>query len=140
MCFCVLCVFFFKQKTAYELRISDWSSDVCSSDLNQQAVAPGNPAFDVGGIENGLARPGRSGDKLFVAANIARLRRTARLAAHGDDAFFDRHRDAAIPDADDDFGPDRTHVEPFGTDDERSPLVVRDLDRRFAAAIGSAHV
>src|SRR3546814_1634206 len=28
-----LCVFFFKQKTAYEMRISDWSSDVCSSDL-----------------------------------------------------------------------------------------------------------
>src|SRR3546814_1751038 len=31
MLFCV--VFFFKQKTAYEVRISDWSSDVCSSDL-----------------------------------------------------------------------------------------------------------
>src|SRR3546814_14275643 len=29
----VVCVFFFKQKTAYEMRISDWSSDVCSSDL-----------------------------------------------------------------------------------------------------------
>src|SRR3546814_1408580 len=29
--------FFFKQKTAYEMRISDWSSDVCSSDLAQQA-------------------------------------------------------------------------------------------------------
>src|SRR3546814_9115063 len=30
-----MCVFFFfKQKTAYEMRISDWSSDVCSSDLN----------------------------------------------------------------------------------------------------------
>src|SRR3546814_16029816 len=28
--------FFFKQKTAYEMRISDWSSDVCSSDLQQQ--------------------------------------------------------------------------------------------------------
>src|SRR3546814_10742702 len=28
------CFFFFKQKTAYELRISDWSSDVCSSDLH----------------------------------------------------------------------------------------------------------
>src|SRR3546814_15490881 len=27
-------IFFFKQKTAYEMRISDWSSDVCSSDLN----------------------------------------------------------------------------------------------------------
>src|SRR3546814_3900259 len=38
MCACVcsvliICVFFFKQKTAYEMRISDWSSDVCSSDL-----------------------------------------------------------------------------------------------------------
>src|SRR3546814_4733715 len=30
---CVGCFFFFKQKTAYEMRISDWSSDVCSSDL-----------------------------------------------------------------------------------------------------------
>src|SRR3546814_1504952 len=29
----VFVVFFFKQKTAYEMRISDWSSDVCSSDL-----------------------------------------------------------------------------------------------------------
>src|SRR3546814_8848890 len=29
----MFCVFFFKQKTAYEMRISDWSSDVCSSDL-----------------------------------------------------------------------------------------------------------
>src|SRR3546814_3941585 len=28
------CFFFFKQKTAYEMRISDWSSDVCSSDLS----------------------------------------------------------------------------------------------------------
>src|SRR3546814_1102091 len=30
---CLTLVFFFKQKTAYEMRISDWSSDVCSSDL-----------------------------------------------------------------------------------------------------------
>src|SRR3546814_14783525 len=29
----LLCFFFFKQKTAYDMRISDWSSDVCSSDL-----------------------------------------------------------------------------------------------------------
>src|SRR3546814_8644041 len=40
VCICALCsdvcfsyFFFFKQKTAYEMRISDWSSDVCSSDL-----------------------------------------------------------------------------------------------------------
>src|SRR3546814_3981156 len=31
--------FFFKQKTAYEMRISDWSSDVCSSDLIMLAIA-----------------------------------------------------------------------------------------------------
>src|SRR3546814_20979395 len=33
LCGAVLFIFFFKQKTAYEMRISDWSSDVCSSDL-----------------------------------------------------------------------------------------------------------
>src|SRR3546814_3293083 len=36
LCMCygyVVCFFLFKQKTAYEMRISDWSSDVCSSDL-----------------------------------------------------------------------------------------------------------
>src|SRR3546814_10306064 len=32
-------LFFFKQKTAYEMRISDWSSDVCSSDLAEDAGA-----------------------------------------------------------------------------------------------------
>src|SRR3546814_5894088 len=31
-------VFFFKQKTAYEMRISDWSSDVCSSDLQSRRL------------------------------------------------------------------------------------------------------
>src|SRR3546814_5227732 len=42
ICLCDICtvyfilfVFFFKQKTAYEMRISDWSSDVCSSDLTR---------------------------------------------------------------------------------------------------------
>src|SRR3546814_1048307 len=33
-----LLFFFFKQKTAYEMRISDWSSDVCSSDLSTAAL------------------------------------------------------------------------------------------------------
>src|SRR3546814_12633130 len=43
MVYCVLCgvcvFFFFKQKTAYEMRISDWSSDVCSSDLGGLVAA-----------------------------------------------------------------------------------------------------
>src|SRR3546814_20108884 len=42
MCFDVyLSFFFFKQKTAYEMRISDWSSDVCSSDLYMPSALPG---------------------------------------------------------------------------------------------------
>src|SRR3546814_5338723 len=35
--------FFFKQKTAYEMRISDWSSDVCSSDLEALSLLPDYP-------------------------------------------------------------------------------------------------
>src|SRR3546814_16881765 len=37
-------VFFFQQKTAYEMRISDWSSDVCSSDLSVSAKKSSSPA------------------------------------------------------------------------------------------------
>src|SRR3546814_1676188 len=36
--------FFFKQKTAYEMRISDWSSDVCSSDLDRDSFFTSRPA------------------------------------------------------------------------------------------------
>src|SRR3546814_14798266 len=43
LCFCWF--FFFKQKTAYEMRISDWSSDVCSSDL---VVVAGEGEGDAG--------------------------------------------------------------------------------------------
>src|SRR3546814_11306375 len=37
--------FFFKQKTAYEMRISDWSSDVCSSDLQISCAATASPGY-----------------------------------------------------------------------------------------------
>src|SRR3546814_5475203 len=49
-----LFVFFFKQKTAYEMRISDWSSDVCSSDLAEQLrvhrVTPHQKAWPPAGV------------------------------------------------------------------------------------------
>src|SRR3546814_7086793 len=55
----IIFVFFFKQKTAYEMRISDWSSDVCSSDLAAAALAPGLKAgaiiSDVGSSKAGVA-------------------------------------------------------------------------------------
>src|SRR3546814_9501017 len=38
-----LSLFFFKQKTAYEMRISDWSSDVCSSDLVKTLTSETSP-------------------------------------------------------------------------------------------------
>src|SRR3546814_3181302 len=42
-------LFFFKQKTEYEVRISDWSSDVCSSDLVADRLRPlGRPCFAAG--------------------------------------------------------------------------------------------
>src|SRR3546814_6081731 len=47
--------FFFKQKTAYEMRISDWSSDVCSSDLASDALYP---AFALG--KDGVAESSMS--------------------------------------------------------------------------------
>src|SRR3546814_5997789 len=48
--FFVMFFFFFKQKTAYEMRISDWSSDVCSSDL--LTVADGGEAGGIGAQRN----------------------------------------------------------------------------------------
>src|SRR3546814_2122383 len=46
-------VFFFKQKTAYEMRISDWSSDVCSSDL---LLDQGQAGDNVGALIRGVGR------------------------------------------------------------------------------------
>src|SRR3546814_7142021 len=54
--------FFFKQKTAYEMRSSDWSSDVCSSDLGARElpiIRAGKLAFNV------AARTARSGDHVI---------------------------------------------------------------------------
>src|SRR3546814_12498987 len=51
-----LAIFFFKQKTAYEMRISDWSSDVCSSDLEHATYHIKYDAPLTADIE-GLARP-----------------------------------------------------------------------------------
>src|SRR3546814_7520715 len=52
----MLVVFFFKQKTAYEMRISDWSSDVCSSDL-EFCSRDDNYNMDIGG-HHGPSLPG----------------------------------------------------------------------------------
>src|SRR3546814_6457894 len=86
---CVCVFFFFKQKTAYEMRISDWSSDVCSSDLGRrrhrdemiEAVAPidveveGDRTKAVGRIGVGLVRrvPVRTPLALALVAVVEQL-------------------------------------------------------------------
>src|SRR3546814_8085649 len=102
MCVCnlLLCVsvsfFFFKQKTAYEMRISDWSSDVCSSDLIAPSGELGRLAFDL--RESPLAwfrgyagDPEKSAEKFspderwYLAGDVAR--------ADGDGNFYFASRD-----------------------------------------------
>src|SRR3546814_8056836 len=61
--------FFFKQKTAYEMRISDWSSDVCSSDLPGQATTGLCPTTTFMGEP--LYEGGRDPDEATIAARRA---------------------------------------------------------------------
>src|SRR3546814_5180211 len=68
-------VFFFKQKTAYEMRISDWSSDVCSSDLSI-------------GFYTVMAYPQADGDQFairhFANPNVTYLSRATGVANQSD--------------------------------------------------------
>src|SRR3546814_2329909 len=81
--------FFFKQKTAYELRISDWSSDVCSSDLLSRRVrfvrAPARRADGAtGGGKGQSGRPARQVAGLYRAQFGPRLdRQTGAVARQG---------------------------------------------------------
>src|SRR3546814_2159274 len=61
------CFFFFKQKTAYEMRISDWSSDVCSSDL----PLPKSLIYELLPSVDGLPR--RLSDRSLAAELTAQL-------------------------------------------------------------------
>src|SRR3546814_7898735 len=77
----VLCggFFLFKQKTAYEVRISDWSSDVCSSDLDRdgtvdrhgllavQKLLPVDPIFGFALPKAGVSENNRQGRKRHEA-------------------------------------------------------------------------
>src|SRR3546814_4209032 len=74
-------VFFFKQKTAYEMRISDWSSDVCSSDLPIVTEMKGTVTYV--GMEEGITIK-RQTDELTGMTNIEVLDAKDRPAAGKD--------------------------------------------------------
>src|SRR3546814_5309847 len=70
--------FFFKQKTAYEMRISDWSSDVCSSDLKLACIqAEGNRSVEA---------EGRIFAVIIVRGGLAALYRTVAHGVHDTEA------------------------------------------------------
>src|SRR3546814_6402640 len=69
--------FFFKQKTAYEMRISDWSSDVCSSDLMPEADAAVRATIDAEARERGWPA---------LHAELARIDPDAAARIHATDA------------------------------------------------------
>src|SRR3546814_3066840 len=63
----ILFILFVKQKTAYEMRISDWSSDVCSSDLGTWRTALWG-AMPLGSLIGGLLARGGYSTPLIVGA------------------------------------------------------------------------
>src|SRR3546814_4986099 len=77
----MLFFFFFKQKTAYEMRISDWSSDVCSSDLVRVQGLRAAPLF----VDNQVRQRHRLAE--FLGAAAARDRHQ-----HGSQAADGAHR------------------------------------------------
>src|SRR3546814_8895509 len=88
--------FFFKQKTAYEMRISDWSSDVCSSDLELDPVQPdvGDDARRIEFEEAALARRRRAeGAAIPAHAAVGVDRRVAGRAGVAESVPGVRHRD-----------------------------------------------
>src|SRR3546814_18676094 len=80
MLFAVGWFFFFKQKTAYEMRISDWSSDVCSSDLDVGCCPDVFHSFGRGNSDalSWSFSYGLSRDSQVKAARPARARRIAQ--------------------------------------------------------------
>src|SRR3546814_17834040 len=76
---CFFLFFFFKQKTAYEMRISDWSSDVCSSDLVPRQLGIDERALDQMTAARGISLP----FKAALAVRVAQQREVIALGRRG---------------------------------------------------------
>src|SRR3546814_7498039 len=115
-----LLFFFFKQKTAYEMRISDWSSDVCSSDLpvTGRIVVAGD-------VETAQRRREQDGGEMRGRER----RRRRQMGQHhpqrqdGLDAFAGRHYIVRL-------------TEPDGMSAKITHRTSRRVDPRLAAAVG----
>src|SRR3546814_1359583 len=94
VCVVLYCFFFFKQKTAYEMRISDWSSDVCSSDLALSEALVGAPRRRHG--KSGVRPRGRN-RCLLRAATVIRSRCKAACCRVSPSRHRTRRRDRGGP-------------------------------------------
>src|SRR3546814_4491286 len=104
MCICwfviMLGCFFCKQKTAYEMRISDWSSDVCSSDLAVDQDRLGRAA-DSGAAHLGVDREADRLRRIGGAVDIEMVD-AVEMREHGHARFVLHARDEALAAARDD--------------------------------------
>src|SRR3546814_9994205 len=127
--------FFFKQKTAYEMRISGWSSDVCSSDLVAHAGSPFGDQADRPRIADVLGLEHAGGQPRLVVAGQDRNRRLDddRPGIHF--RHDEMHGAAADPDA----GGERLgmRVDPLEGGQQRG-MDVDDADRK-STRLNSSH-
>src|SRR3546814_6110026 len=78
--------FFFKQKTAYEMRISDWSSDVCSSDLDPHVKGGRRVVFLSSDDEGATASVAALAERLgFAPVNLGTLEEGGALVQARED-------------------------------------------------------
>src|SRR3546814_6372928 len=95
MFLCFVVFFFFKQKTAYEMRISDWSSDVCSSDLVVSSSLRSSKAslatLNIGLIPSSLYRCSRSVSEMSVPPTLSFLVDPVGLEPESDEADVKLH-------------------------------------------------
>src|SRR3546814_20294802 len=88
--------FFFKQKTAYEMRISDWSSDVCSSDLRRDQIV--DPlivieAADIADHDVTSGKAERFGERIVARRRVAEQVEVDAVGRHDDLVRVDTARD-----------------------------------------------
>src|SRR3546814_5332803 len=122
-------VFFFKQKTAYEMRISDWSSDVCSSDLEQRFLHLADRQLDEGGRIIGVAVSEAIGE-IGTEFGHPRLDAFGGLERVGPRRQRDRHaRSGMAVDADD-------RARAFGADLDPRDILDRSEERRVGKESG----
>src|SRR3546814_12500788 len=84
MCDVVCVFFFFKQKTAYEMRISDWSSDVCSSDLAAKGAGKGARNGPGESAARRGSHPGKKAVLIHIPADMHRTLRQLSVEEGGE--------------------------------------------------------